>query len=85
MAGGLIGLCGLNALSPVVKELVNEAESVTARHHNMVEMTVTVAAVKVSSAIHNLVLVSLLARQKLLVRSSLVRIHFINPMQKKEV
>ena len=80
MEGGLIGLCGLNALSPVVKELVNEAESVTARHHKMVEMTVTVTAVKPASAIHNHVLVSLLTRQKVSIRSPLVRENYLNHM-----
>ena len=67
MEDGLTGLNGLNAVSPVMEELVKEAESVTTHHRKMVGRTVLSTTVKLSTAMKNSVLymVNLLANEVL--------------------
>ena len=61
METGALGIRGLHAVSPVVQELVKEADCVLTRYHNMVGRNVLVATVKLATALNCHVLVSLVA------------------------
>ena len=65
MEDGPHGLSGLNAVPPVAQVVVAEAESVMTHHHNMGGTTALVVTIKSPPAIHNHVLVSLLAKEAL--------------------
>ena len=56
MEDGPIGLSGLNAVLPVKKEVVKEAEAVTTHHLNMVERSVMVQTTKFRAAMNTIVL-----------------------------